>query len=167
MRPILLVASFVLAAAPLGAQQPASPPAASPAAPAPLPSVALPPELDRVLRDYERGWRAGDVAAVAQLFTPDGFVLSNNQLPVRGRAAVEQAYRGQRGPLTLRALAFATGDTVGYIIGAYTYDPAAGDQGKFTITLRRAPDGRWLIASDMDNPIQPPRRPSAAPGQRP
>ena len=26
--------------------------------PAPLPSVTLPPELDRVLRDYEREWFA-------------------------------------------------------------------------------------------------------------
>ena len=156
MRPIRLALALALLAAPLRAQQPA------PAA-APLPSVTLPPALDRVLRDYERGWRAGDAAAVAQLFTADGFVLANNQPAVRGRAAIENAYRGQRGPLTLRALAFATADSVGYIIGAYTYDAAAGDQGKFTLALRRAPDGRWLIASDMDNAIQPPRRPPPVP----
>ena len=126
-----------------------------------MPSVTLPPALDRVLRDYERLWRAGDAAGLAQLFTTDGFVLANGQSPVRGRAEIERAYRGQQGPLTLRALAYATADTVGYLIGAYTYEPAAGDQGKFTLTLRRARGGRWLIASDMDNPIRPPRRPSS------
>ena len=31
-------------------------------APEPLPSVTLAPELDRVLRDYERAWRASDAA---------------------------------------------------------------------------------------------------------
>lgn len=77
------------------------------------PSITLPAELGRVLRDYERAWRAGD--------------------------------------LRLRALAFATADTVGYIIGAYGCGDASGDQGKFTLALRRAPEGRWLIASDMDN----------------
>mgnify|MGYP006148377467 CR=1 FL=1 len=38
--------------------------------PARLPSVTLPPELDRVLRDYERNWAAGDEAALAALFDP-------------------------------------------------------------------------------------------------
>ena len=91
------------------------------------------------------------------LFTPDGFVLASGRPPVRGRDAITKAYEGQSGPLTLRALAVATGDSVGYIIGAYTYAPAAGDQGKFTLTLRRAADRRWLIASDMDNSIRPSR----------
>jgi hypothetical protein len=37
-------------------------------APEPLPTVALPPELDRVLRDYERLWAAGDEAGLAAIF---------------------------------------------------------------------------------------------------
>src|SRR6185295_2049761 len=36
-------------------------------------SVALPPELARVLTDYEAGWKAGDAAALASLFAEDGF----------------------------------------------------------------------------------------------
>lgn len=117
------------------------------------PSVALPPALDRVLRDYEKGWRAGDGAAVAALFAEDGFVLQGGQLPVRGRAAIRAMYGRQAGgPLRLRALAFATSDSIGYILGAYGYDNAGtGDVGKFTLTLRRAARGRWLIFSDMDN----------------
>jgi ketosteroid isomerase-like protein len=127
---------------------------------APLPSVTLPPALDRVLRDYEAGWRAGDARALAALFTPDGFVLQSGRPPVRGRAAIETAYAGQGGPLHLRALAFATADSVGYIVGAYGYGPLgtpAPDMGKFTLTLRRG-GGRWLIFSDMDNGSVRPRR---------
>jgi ketosteroid isomerase-like protein len=131
----------------------------------PLPSVTLPPALDRVLRDYERLWRAGDATALSTLFTADGFVLSNGKQPVRGRDAIARIYQGQSGPLALRAFAFATADTVGYIVGGYSYTPAQGDQGKFTLTLRRGSDGRWLIASDMDNFNSPPRpqRPPGAP----
>ena len=57
--------------------------AAQDVAPARLPSVVLPAELDRVLRDYERGWRARDAAALAALFTEDGYVHSGGRPPVR------------------------------------------------------------------------------------
>jgi len=124
-----------------------------------LPSVTLPPDLDRVLRDYERGWRAGDAAALASLFAEDGFVLQGSRPPVRGRAAIQSAYSGNPGsPLRLRALAYATADTVGYIVGAYGYGNDPGDMGKFTLTLRRDPTGRWLIFSDMDNSSRRPRQ---------
>lgn len=126
-----------------------------------VPDVALPPELDRVLRDYERAWRAGDAAALAALFTEDGFILQSNRPPTRGRAAIRAAYEGQGGaPLRLRALAFSADDTIGYIIGAYGYGAGPGDTGKFTLTLRREPGGPWLIFSDMDNGNAPPRQPS-------
>ncbi len=131
---------------------PVAGPAQSPTPAERLPSVELPPTLDRVLRDYERAWSGGDAAALAALFTEDGFVLQSNRAPIRGRAAIEALYRGQAaGDLRLRALAFATSDSVGYIIGAYGYGEAPADRGKFTLTLRRGPDQRWLIASDMDN----------------
>ena len=45
----------------------------------PMASVTLPPELDRVLRDYENAWQAKDAGALARLFTEDGFVLSNGK----------------------------------------------------------------------------------------
>jgi ketosteroid isomerase-like protein len=124
-----------------------------------LPSVKLPAELDRVLRDYERLWKAGDAAALVMLFTEDGFVMQPNKPPVRGREAMKRVYTGQGGgALKLRALAFAHSDTVGYIIGAYGYGDAPGDMGKFTLTLRKE-RGKWLIASDMDNGSRAPTRP--------
>ncbi|HUD41162.1 MAG TPA: SgcJ/EcaC family oxidoreductase [Dokdonella sp.] len=126
-----------------------------------VPDIALPAELDRVLRDYERAWRAGDAAALAALFTEDGFILQSNRPPTRGRAAIRAVYESQGGaPLRLRALAFSAGDTIGYIIGAYGYGAGPGDTGKFTLTLRREPGGSWLIFSDMDNANAAPRRPN-------
>lgn len=122
-----------------------------------LPTVTLPAELDRVLRDYEKSWRARDPKGLASLFTADGFVLSGGRPPVRGREAIETRYTGQGGPLHLRAIAFATDDTVGYIVGTYGGTQAEINEGKFILLLRRAPGGRWLIAADMDNPNAPPR----------
>ncbi len=134
--------------------------------PPPLPSVTLPAPLDRVLRDYEKAWKANDPDALVALFAEDGFVLQPGRAPARGRAAMKVVYAGQGGgPLRLRALAFATDGAVGYIIGAYGYGEGADvpDQGKFTLTLRRDASGKWLIASDMDNGSRPMRRPASPP----
>lgn len=137
---VLLIAAISSAAI---AQTPNAPPA-------PLPSIALPPELDRVLRDYERGWRAGDEKALAALFAEDGFVPTGGGW-VRGRDGIRRTYENQQGDLQLRAVAYAVADTVGYIVGAYTYGPeSATDRGKFVLALRRPPGGQWLIAADID-----------------
>jgi len=119
--------------------------------PASQPSVTLPAELDRVLRDYESAWGAKDAARLARLFAEDGFVLPAGSPPVRGRAAVESFYTGHGGPLFLRAFAYATEGKVGYILGGYSGTAGSTDEGKFTLTLRKGTDGRWLIMSDMDN----------------
>ena len=115
-----------------------------------LPSLTLPPELARVLTDYETAWQRQDAPALAALFAEDGFVLSGGTRPVRGRAAIAAHYTGKGGPLALRALAYATAGDSGFVVGAYAEQRGQPDAGKFTLTLRR--DGaRWLIFSDMDN----------------
>jgi len=114
-------------------------------------SVALPPELARVLTDYEAGWKSGDAAALASLFAEDGFVLTEGRAPVKGRAAIQKVYTHPGAPLSLRAIAYVMNGDVGYIIGGYSGEPGKADEGKFTLTLRKGESGRWLIVSDMDN----------------
>lgn len=157
---ILRTAVFTLAVALLSQEVGAQLSTAAPLSQtAELPSITLAPALDRVLRDYEAAWRKGDAAALAALFAEDGFVLQSGRAPVRGRAAIQAAYAGQGGaPLRLRALAASVSDTTGFIIGAYGYGTTPGDQGKFTLTLRRARGGPWLIMSDMDNTTRAPAR---------
>jgi len=150
--------------APIHAQTP------TPSEAPPLKSIALPPEVDRVLRDYERAWRSGDATAVAALFAADGYVLQSGRNPIRGRAAIANAYKGQAGgPLRLRAFAYATSDTTGYILGAYGYGEGSDvpDQGKYTVTLRRDRGGPWQLFSDMDNGNQPRRQGTPAPQSAP
>ena len=157
MRTMISVATLLCLAAPLSPAIAQS----TPAGDSVLPSVSLPADLDRVLRDYEKAWRSGDASNVAALFSVDGFVLQAGRAPVRGRAAIGKAYTGQTGgELRLRALGYAVADTVGYIIGAYTYGATPGDIGKFTLSLRRPRDGRWEIFADMDNGNQARRQPA-------
>ncbi len=113
--------------------------------------VDLPPELDRVLRDYEKGWRANDEKALAGLFTTDGFILRPRHQPVRGRQQITEAYRSSGGPLHLHAFAYEVADSVGYIIGGFKTSPDQPDAGKFILALRKGDDGQWMIAADMDN----------------
>ena len=120
------------------------------------PSVQLPPALDRVLRDYETRFRIGG-DTLAALFADDGFVLPTGQPPIRGRANIARYYSRAGGPLALRAIAYDTEGDVGFILGGYAFGADPADIGKFTLTLRKGADGRWLIFSDMDNTN---RRPS-------
>ncbi len=153
----VVISALLSFAPPVAAQLPASSDT--------LPTVVLPPHLDRVLRDYERAWRARDAAGLAALFAEDGFVLSGGAPPVRGRANIRRRYTGSGGSLHLRAIAYSADDTVGYIIGTYGATPAEVNSGKFVLALRRRPGGPWLIAADMDNPSTPmvQRPPPAAP----
>ena len=115
-----------------------------------IPSIELPAELDRVLRDYEKAWIANDAKGLAILFAPDGFVLRGGHPPVRWRDGIERAYAGAGGPLHLRALQFKAEGTTGWIIGAYSSAAEQADSGKFVLALTREPGGPWLIAADID-----------------
>lgn len=138
---------LVLLSASVAAQEPAA-----------QPSIELPPDIARVLRDYEKAWGSRDAGALARLFADDGYVLPNGGAPVKGRAAIERHYTGSGGPLFLRAFAYSAEGSTGYILGGYTGTQGAPDNGKFTLTLRKAADGRWLIVSDMDSPNRRPAR---------
>jgi ketosteroid isomerase-like protein len=147
----ILVLSLVVA--------PPVPGQAASADPLGLDPITLPPALDRVLRDYEAAWEAGDGARLAALFTEDGFALNNGSLPMRGRSRIAPMLTQPGGDLQLRAFAYATGDSVGYIVGGFRYPGTTGPGGKFLLALRKGRDGRWLIAADMDNNAASMRRP--------
>lgn len=144
MRRLILVVLLLVIAEPAWAQEQGTYEA--------LPSIELPAALDRVLRDYETAWANGDEAALAALFTEDGFVPTPLGW-VRGRAGITRVYENSSGSLLLRALAFSVSDSVGYIIGAYNYGETVGttDGGKFVLALRKDASGKWLIAADLDN----------------
>lgn len=160
MKPAVLLFSLLSAAlsALAVAQTPTSPPAA-----AAVPSVELPADLARVLRDYEKAWTAADTEALARLFVADGYALPSGQPPAAGADAIRAAYAKNAGsPLSLRALHYAQSGDMAYIIGGFGGAPGKPDFGKFVLVLRKDKDGRWLIAADMDNANAMPKRPPPA-----
>jgi hypothetical protein len=53
---------------------------------------------------------------------------------------------------------YSSSGNVGYIVGGYRYPTTVGTGGRFVLALRGGPDGRWLIAADLDNSGPPPAR---------
>ncbi|RJG15386.1 YybH family protein [Massilia cavernae] len=153
MKQLLLAPLFcaALAAAPCFAQTP--------------PSVPLPADIDRVLKDYERAWSANDAPALTNLFLPDGMALPGGQPPARGAEQIRKAYsHGGAMPTYLRAIDYAVSGDMAYIAGGYGPVAAKEDMGKFVLVLRRV-DGRWLIAADIENAnmqMRPAPRPAKA-----
>ena len=115
------------------------------------PAITLPAPLDRVLRDYEAAWRDGDGKRLAALFTEDGFAIQNGAELRRGREAIARGITRPGGALQLTAYAYSSSGGVGYIVGGYRYPDTVGAGGRFVLALRSGPDGRWLIAGDLDN----------------
>ena len=139
--------------------------AAFPATAQSLPSVTLPADIERVLKDYEKAWSANDAPALASLFLPDGMALPSGQQPARGTDAIRKAYsHGGAMPTSLRAVDYAVSGDMAYIVGGYAPAGAQADMGKFVLVLRRV-DGRWLIAADIENAnmqMRPMPRPAKA-----
>ena len=92
----------------------------------------------------------GDEASLASLFTEDGFILRPGHPLVKGREAIEQAYKNAKGMLVLSAYDFGVDGELAYIIGGYAGHESWPDSGKFTLVLKKV-NGKWLIHSDMDN----------------
>jgi len=132
----------------------------------PQPSIQLPAELDRVLRDYERAWSTRDTAALGGLFTSDGLALPNGRPPAHGRVQIAAEYQKSSGSLlSLRALAFAVTQDMAYIVGGFSTARGKPDVGKFVLVLRRTNDGLWRIAVDIDNENNSPRADLRQPSQ--
>ncbi len=122
----------------------------------PLPSVTLPPELDRVLRDYERFQSAGDAAGIASLFAEDGLFPGQSGW-IRGREAIRKL-NFTSADFRLRATAYSVEGSVGYIAGfiGRPGDTGVTDIARLVLALRRGPDGRWLIAARLGEGFRPP-----------
>src|SRR5687768_18322623 len=72
---------------------------------APLPSITLPPELGRVLTDYETQWRFGG-DSLTKLFAEPPILTVGGKPPARGHAAIVTHYAGPKDPLALRGSAY-------------------------------------------------------------
>jgi uncharacterized protein (TIGR02246 family) len=134
-------------------------------------AAAADPAVLKVADDYTKATLAGDVKAIAALYTEDGIELPPNHPPVKGRAAIEAYYTEQFA--SAKATSFvlthwesATHGSAAFDVGAYkqTMKPgdaaAMSDTGKYAVILKKV-GGVWKVAYAIYNSDQPPAAPPA------
>jgi uncharacterized protein (TIGR02246 family) len=117
-------------------------------------------ELAATADAWAEAYNAGDLEAVAALYTEDTRIMPPNGAMSRGREVVRAVFGGMadagiKGDLqTVEAM--VAGD-MGYRVGTYSLTGPDGsqlDSGKFIETWKRV-DGEWLIANDIWNSDKP------------
>jgi predicted TIM-barrel fold metal-dependent hydrolase len=129
-----------------------------------LPTVTLTPDLDRLLRDYERFQLAGDAAGIASLFTDDGLFPGPGGW-VRGREAIRVRGGIGRSNLRLRPTGYSMDGDTAWVTGFFAAGNAPGvpDIARLVLALRRGADGKWLIAARLgEDFMRVDRRPRTA-----
>ncbi len=135
----------------------------------------LDPAIVKVAETFRAAMLAGDAAAVVSVYRDDAVEMPSCAPLVRGRAAIEQYYRGlfaqgaRFTAFTLTHLEAKTAGDTAYAVGTSAQTlamPSKGvidDTGKYLVVLKRT-DGQWKVAYSMYSsdhpPIAPP--PSAA-----
>ena len=127
------------------------------------------PEVVRVADAYVKAMLASDAAMVAGLYQEDAVEMPNCRPLVKGRAEIEQYFRGLMKEVKITTFVLThtestiSGDTA-YDVGTYTQrlstrDGMVDDTGKYIVMLKRT-GGDWKIAYAIHNSD----RPSMMPG---
>jgi uncharacterized protein (TIGR02246 family) len=133
--------------------------------------------VNKMRDDYAAAFKAGDAAAVAALYTSDGFSQGNEQPTGMGKEGIAAGNKALFDNYTIQSVTLTpvkteVSGTLGYDIGTYAFvaaPKAKGDtlkaQGRYVVVLRKQPDGSWKAIADMDNVVAPPMAP-APPGKK-
>ena len=125
-------------------------------------------DVEQFTRDFEALFNAGDATGMAAWYTQDAHLLAEDTDMVRGRAAIEEFWRGAsqgaRAANARRTISLdevtSSGD-LGYALGTVTVQVPGSGQGravtfKYATIWHREPDGQWQLAVDTSNRNAPP-----------
>ena len=127
-----------------------------------LPTVELPADIDRVIREWERLMRSPDPNGFVALFAEDA-LLSQPTGWARGRDAIANVARNSgTANVRVRAHQFAVADSIATVTGSLGDATTSRDIAKVTFTLRRGTGG-WLITSFLRENRPTPTPSSGAP----
>jgi predicted TIM-barrel fold metal-dependent hydrolase len=118
--------------------------------PPPLPAIALPEDLARLLRERAERW--SDATMLAQLYSKDSIALGTESPGwIRGPAAIA-AYLTARfaRAYEMTPVEYRPAGSAGRIAGYYTRGEGAQTQrfGYFHLVVERGDDGAWRIAAE-------------------
>lgn len=112
-------------------------------------------EIEHANRNFEAAFNAGDIAAVAELYTENAQFLAPHQAALVGRAAIEAFLAGARdagvASIALTTLEVEADDDSAVELGRYvmkTADGATADEGHYLVHWKKQ-DGAWLLHRDM------------------
>ncbi len=113
-----------------------------------LPTIQLPAELDRVLRERER---ISGTTAPSELYTEDAQVLDVSQAEdhwVRGRAAAQRMASAYTPDTRFVPNTYWVDGSAGYISGVVRTGDSPVDEMHFAFGLKKDPRGAWRIAME-------------------
>ncbi len=132
--------------------------------------------IGNLRESYRQATLAGDWAAVAALYAPDGVRMPPNQAIEEGRAAIQASLAAEGASVTDWTITSVELDGRGglaYDRGTYSItlrvegmpEPIM-DTGKYLVTLVKHADGSWLLTSAIFNSDLPLPEPESAMGGR-
>ena len=117
--------------------------------------------LARLQTEWAAAANAKDSARVAALYAENAVLMPPNAPIANGRPAIQAVWKGMMDEnardITLTAIDRSVSGDLGYEAGTYTLNmgapggPVASDKGKYLMTVRRGPGGKWLIQNDIFN----------------
>lgn len=125
-----------------------------------LPAIELPADFARLLRDRDETFKQKDPSLMAKLYTEDAmFLTPSDSKWLRGEPAIAFVAKNINVGFRAVPVAYAAGDSVGYIAGYWKYGEGASTQyvTNFLLSLRKdTANGKWRIAAETITSKGPP-----------
>lgn len=116
-----------------------------------LSPVELPENFARLLRGRDEVFKQKNPSAMAEFYTKDALFL-NPSGPnwIQGQKAIDFVGQNISGSFRAVPVAYAAGETTGYIAGYWTIGEGAKIRyaSNFLLSLRKEADGKWRIAAE-------------------
>jgi uncharacterized protein (TIGR02246 family) len=119
-------------------------------------------ELGQMNRDFAAALNAKDAKKAASLYTEDAVLIPPGEPVVRGRASIEEYWKGALESGGVRDVSVETMDalssgSLGYETGSYKLTATGpngevvNQEGRYIELLRRGPDGKWYSTHGIWN----------------
>jgi ketosteroid isomerase-like protein len=121
-------------------------------------------EITEAYKAFEENFFKGDADALSLIYTDDAELLVPEAPPIKGRAAIAQAWRGFIGSggnrVRVEVREVQDNGDWAFEVGSFTASAHAGallNSGKYIVIWKRQSNGTWKTCRDIFNWNIPPR----------